>query len=62
MDVLSMHQRGITNVVASSGTALTTQQVQKIKRFTSNLTFIFDSDAAGIKAAMRGLDVGLERG
>ena len=62
MDVLSMHQRGITNVVASSGTALTAQQVQKIKRFTSNLTFIFDSDAAGIKAAMRGLDVGLERG
>ena len=62
MDVLSMHQRGITNVVASSGTALTTQQVQKIKRFTSNLTFIFDSDAAGIKAAIRGLDVGLERG
>lgn len=62
MDVLSMHQRGITNVVASSGTALTHQQVQKIKRFTSNLTFIFDSDAAGIKAALRGLDIGLERG
>lgn len=62
MDVLSMHQRGITNVVASSGTALTHQQVQKIKRFTSNLTFIFDADAAGIKAALRGLDIGLERG
>lgn len=62
MDVLSMHQRGIENVVASSGTALTHQQVQKIGRFTSNVTFIFDSDPAGIKAALRALDIGLERG
>lgn len=62
MDVLSMHQRGIRNVVASSGTALTSEQVQLIKRYTNNVTYIFDSDAAGVKAALRGLDVGLEKG
>lgn len=62
MDVLSMHQRGITNVVASSGTALTVRQVQMIHRLTTHLTFIFDADAAGIKAALRGLDIGLEQG
>lgn len=62
MDVLSMHQRGIRNVVASSGTALTHEQVQMIKRYTNNVTYIFDSDVAGVKAALRGLDVGLEKG
>ena len=61
MDVLSMYQKGVKNVVASSGTALTHEQVQMIKRYTSNLTLIFDSDAAGIKAALKGLDVGLEK-
>lgn len=61
MDVLSMHQRGVENVVASSGTALTADQVQMIRRYTPNLTLIFDSDAAGIKAALKGLDVGLEK-
>lgn len=62
MDVLSMYQRGIHNVVASSGTALTHEQVQLIKRYTNNVTYIFDSDAAGVKAALRGLDIGLEKG
>lgn len=61
MDVLSMHQVGVENVVASSGTALTAQQVQIIKRYTSNLVLIFDADAAGVKAALRGLDVGFEK-
>lgn len=61
MDVLSMHQRGIRYVVASSGTALTHEQVQLIKRYTSNVTYIFDSDAAGVKAALRGIDIGLEK-
>ncbi len=61
MDVLSMHQRGIKNVVASSGTALTGEQVQMIRRYTPNVTLIFDSDAAGLKAALKGLDVGLEK-
>lgn len=62
MDVLSMSQKGIKNVVASSGTALTSTQVQHIKRLTSNVTLLFDADGAGIKAAMRGLDVCLEKG
>lgn len=62
IDVLSMAQRGIKNVVASSGTALTRQQVQHIRRFTPNVTLLFDSDGAGIKAALKGLDVCLERG
>lgn len=61
MDVLWMHQRGIQNVVASSGTALTPQQVQMIKRYTSNVTLIFDSDKAGIQATLRGLDVCLSK-
>lgn len=60
MDVISMHQSGVKNVVASSGTALTLSQVRIIKRYTSNLILIFDSDAAGVKAALRGLDVGFE--
>ncbi len=61
MDVLSMYQKGIKNVVASSGTALTATQVQHIKRLTSNVTLLFDADGAGIKAALRGLDVCLAK-
>ncbi len=61
-DVVSMHQHGVENVVASSGTALTTEQLRLIKRFTPNLTIIYDGDAAGIKAAMRGLDMAVEEG
>lgn len=56
-DVLAFHQGGIGNTVASSGTALTVEQIRLIKRFTSNVTLIFDGDAAGIKAAMRGIDL-----
>ncbi len=59
-DVISMHQSGIENVVASSGTALTEDQVKLIKRYTDNVTVIFDGDAAGIKASMRGIDLLLE--
>lgn len=62
MDVLSMYQKGVRSVVASSGTALTALQVQLIKRLTTNVTLLFDADAAGIKAALRGLDVCLEAG
>ena len=62
MDVLSMYQRGVRNVVASSGTALTHAQVAHIKRLTSNVTLLFDADGAGIKAALRGLDICLEAG
>jgi DNA primase len=61
-DVMAMHQAGIENVVASSGTALTTEQIRLIKRFTSNITVIFDGDAAGIKASLRGIDMILEEG
>lgn len=61
MDVISMHQRGVKNVVASSGTALTPQQVQLVKRYTPYITLIFDADNAGQEAAMRGIDVCLER-
>ncbi len=61
-DVLSMHQAGIENVVASSGTALTVEQIRLIKRFTPNLTIIYDGDEAGIKASMRGIDLVLEEG
>jgi DNA primase len=61
-DVLSMHQAGIENVVASSGTALTSEQIRLIKRFTPNITIIYDGDAAGIKASMRGIDLVLEEG
>ncbi|HKI89565.1 MAG TPA: DNA primase, partial [Draconibacterium sp.] len=61
-DVLSMHQAGIENVVASSGTALTTDQIRLIKRFTPNITIIYDGDEAGIKASLRGIDLVLEEG
>ena len=61
-DVLSMYQAGITNVVASSGTALTSEQIRLIKRFTNNITIIYDGDEAGIKASMRGIDLVLEEG
>lgn len=61
-DVISMHQAGIENVVASSGTALTTGQIRLIHRFTSNVTVLYDGDAAGIKAALRGIDLLLEAG
>lgn len=61
-DVLSMHQAGIYNVVASSGTALTPEQIRLIKRFTPNITIIYDGDEAGIKASLRGIDLVLEEG
>lgn len=61
-DVISMHQAGIENVVASSGTALTIGQIKLIHRFTSNITLIYDGDTAGIKAALRGIDLLLEQG
>lgn len=62
MDVLSMHQAGIENVVASGGTALTQPQVRLIKRFTTNITVLYDGDAAGIHAAIRGIDMFLSEG
>ncbi len=61
-DVLSVHQAGIENVVASSGTSLTTEQIRLIARFTKNITILYDGDAAGIKASLRGLDMILEAG
>ena len=61
-DVISMHQEGIENVVASSGTALTQEQVRLIKRFTKNVTVLYDGDEAGIKASLRGIDLILEEG
>ncbi len=61
-DVISMHQAGIENVVASSGTALTLQQIRLIHRFTEDVTVLYDGDAAGIKAALRGIDLLLEEG
>ena len=61
-DVISMHQRGIENVVASSGTSLTEGHINLVKRFTKRITFIYDSDPAGIKASMRGIDMVLEAG
>ncbi|HBF96081.1 MAG: DNA primase [Petrimonas sp.] len=61
-DVLSMHQAGIENVVASSGTALTHGQIRMIHRFSENITVLYDGDAAGIKAALRGIDLLLEDG
>ncbi|MFV0346892.1 MAG: DNA primase [Bacteroidales bacterium] len=61
-DVISMHQSGIENVVASSGTALTDDQIRLIKRFTNKVTVIYDGDAAGIKASMRGIDLLLQQG
>mgnify|MGYP004443015893 CR=1 FL=1 len=62
MDVISMHQVGIENVVASSGTSLTEGQIRLIHRFTENVTVIYDSDAAGIKASLRGIDMLLAEG
>ncbi len=61
-DVISLHQGGIENVVASSGTSLTVEQIRLISRFTHNITILYDGDAAGIKAALRGLDLVLEEG
>jgi DNA primase len=61
-DVISLHQSGIENVVASGGTSLTADQLRLIKKYTNNLTIIYDGDAAGIKAALRGLDMALEEG
>ena len=62
LDVLSMHQLGITNVVASSGTALTDGQIRLIERFTKNVTIMYDGDEAGVKAALRGIDMFLRQG
>lgn len=61
-DVISLHQAGIENVVASGGTALTPDQLRLIRKYTRNLTIIYDGDAAGVKAALRGLDLALEEG
>jgi len=61
-DVISLHQAGFENVVASSGTSLTTDQIKMIKRFTSNITILYDGDEAGIKASFRGIDMILEQG
>ena len=61
-DVLSMHQSGIENVVASSGTSLTPGQIRLIHRFTNNVTVLYDGDAAGIKASLRGIDMLLKEG
>lgn len=61
-DVISMHQSGVENVVASSGTALTEGQIKLIHRFTENVTVLFDGDSAGIKAALRGIDMFLKGG
>lgn len=61
-DVMSMHEAGIENVVASSGTSLTQEQIRLIKRFTPNMTILYDGDPAGIKASLRGIDLVLEEG
>jgi DNA primase len=61
-DVISLHQAGIENVVASGGTSLTQEQLRIIKKYTNNLTIIYDGDAAGVKAALRGLDMAVEEG
>jgi len=61
-DVVSLHQAGIENVVASGGTSLTTDQLRLVRKYTNNLTIIYDGDNAGIKAALRGLDMALEEG
>lgn len=61
-DVLSLHQAGIENVVASGGTSLTPDQLRLVKKYTNNLTIVYDGDSAGIKAALRGLDLALEEG
>jgi DNA primase len=61
-DVISFHQKGVENVVASSGTALTENQIRLINRLTKNITILFDGDAAGIRASIRGIDLILEQG
>lgn len=61
-DVISMHQSGVENVVASSGTSLTPGQIRLIHRFTNNITVLYDGDMAGIKASIRGIDMLLEEG
>ncbi len=61
-DVIALHQAGIEHVVASGGTSLTPDQLRLIKKYTGNLTILYDGDAAGVKAAMRGLDLALEEG
>ncbi len=62
LDVISLHQGGIENVVASSGTSLTENQIKLIARYTKNITVLYDGDAAGIKASLRGIDLILEAG
>jgi DNA primase len=61
-DVISLYQNGIQNVVASSGTSLTTEQIRLIKRYTNNITILYDGDEAGLKASFRGIDLILEQG
>jgi DNA primase len=61
-DVMSLHEADVTNVVASSGTSLTQEQIRLVKRFTQNVTMLYDGDAAGIKASLRGIDMVLEEG
>ncbi len=61
-DVVSLHQAGVENVVASGGTSLTPDQLRLVKKYTNNLTIIYDGDSAGVKAALRGLDLALEEG
>lgn len=61
-DVISMYQAGIQNVVSSSGTSLTREQIRLVKRYTKNITILYDGDAAGIKASFRGIDLILEEG
>ena len=61
-DVVSLHQAGIENVVASGGTSLTPDQLRLVKKYTNNLTIIYDGDGAGVKAAVRGMDLALEEG
>jgi len=61
-DVISLHQAGIENVVASGGTSLTPDQLRLVRKYTNNLTIVYDGDSAGIKAALRGLDLALEEG
>ncbi|MFV0566118.1 MAG: DNA primase [Flavobacteriaceae bacterium] len=61
-DVIQFHQTGITNVVSSSGTALTSEQIRLINRLTKNITVLFDGDAAGLRASLRGIDLILEQG
>lgn len=61
-DVVSLHQAGIENVVASGGTSLTIDQLRLIRKYTNNLTIVYDGDSAGVKAALRGLDLALEEG